>query len=120
MAGPATSAGDEDVVGEGATLEGSAVDGVALEADADGVAEDSEVAGDALVAEPAVATEVVVLTAGAPPVEVGPHPASTVIATTASPATTRARGLRTITTPFPNRRHMVSEIRTRPVVRYGR
>jgi hypothetical protein len=78
------------------------VDGVALEAEADGeaedVAEDSEAAGDALVADAAVATDVVVLTAGAPPVVEGPQPASRVSAR-ASPATIRAMGLRAITTP---------------------
>lgn len=101
MAGPAASAGDEEAVPVGVTLDVSAADGVALEADADGVVEDSAVVGEALVAETAVATNVVVLTAGAPPVDVGPHPARKVIATTAIPAITRARGLRTITTPFP-------------------
>jgi len=99
MAGPATSAGDVDAlaVGDGE----SAGDGVALdaEAEADGVVEEAASDGDALDAEAAMAIDVVVLTAGAPPVVEGPQPASKVRATTASPATTRSLGLRTITTP---------------------
>ena len=97
MAGPATSAGDEDAVGDGVALDGAALD---ADGEADGVVEDSDAAGEALVvAAAAVATDVVVLTAGAPPVVVGPQPASRVRAMTASPATIRATGLRTITTP---------------------
>ena len=96
MAGPATSAGDEDAVGDGVALDGAALD---ADGEADGVVEDSDAAGEALVVAAAVATDVVVLTAGAPPVVVGPQPASRVRAMTASPATIRATGLRTITTP---------------------
>jgi hypothetical protein len=76
--------------------DGVASEGVAADAEGDGVVEDSEADGDAL--DAAVATEVV-LAAGAAPVVVGPHPARKVSATTAIPATSRAMGLRTITTP---------------------
>ena len=82
-------------------------EGEALEADgeAEGVDEEEAASGDALDAEAPVATnvvavtDVVVLTTGAAPVVVGPHAVSKVKATTASPATTLAMGLRTITTP---------------------
>ena len=76
-------------------------EGVALdaEAEADGVAEEEAASGDALDADAAMATDVVVVTAGAAPVVVGPHAVSKVNAATANPATIRAMGLRTITTP---------------------
>jgi len=54
MAGPATSAGDEDAVGDGVALDGAALD---ADGEADGVVEDSDAAGEALVvAAAAVAT----------------------------------------------------------------
>jgi hypothetical protein len=75
-------------------------DCVALAAETDGAAEEAAGDGEALDADAALAADVVVLTAGAPPVVVGPQPASTVSAMTASPATIRAKGPRAITTPF--------------------
>src|SRR5450759_2078271 len=86
MAGPAMSAAKAVWVAAG--------DGV-------GVDEDSEVEGDALGVDGAAATtDVAVVAAGAAPVVEGPQPASRVRATTAKPATARAMGLRTITTPI--------------------
>jgi len=78
--------------GEGVALAGE-------EEEAVGVAEEVAASGDALDADAAVATDVVVLTAGAPPVVVGPHAVIRANAATASPATIRAMGVRTITTP---------------------
>ena len=99
MAGPATSAADVDwlAVGVGVSL-GDVVAADGVVADGDGVVEDSAADGEALDADAAVAIEVV-LAAGAAPVVDGPHPARKVSATTAIPATSRAMGLRTITTP---------------------
>src|SRR5674476_235568 len=95
MAGPAMSAAKAVWVASG---DGVGVDEVA---EALGVVEDSEVEGDALgVDGAAVTTDVAVVAAGAAPVVEGPQPASRVRATTAKPATTRAMGLRTITTPI--------------------
>lgn len=94
MAGPAVSAAEVVWVAAG----GGVVDEVA---EALGVVDDSEVEGVALdVDGAAVTTDVAVVAAGAAPVVEGPQPASTVRATTAKPATTRAMGLRTITTPI--------------------
>ena len=75
-------------------------DGVGVDevAEALSVVEDSEVELD--VAGAAATTGVAVVAAGAAPVVEGPQPASRVRATTAKPATTRAMGLRTITTPI--------------------
>src|SRR5665811_13668 len=75
--------------------------GVGVDAEAPGVVEDSEVEGVALgVDGAAVTADVAVVAAGAAPVVEGPQPASRVRATTAKPATTRAMGLRIITTPI--------------------
>ena len=102
MAGPAVSAAEAVSVAAG---DGVGVDEVAeapgVEAEALGVVDDSEVEGDALdVDDAAVTTDVAVVAAGAAPVVEGPQPASAVRATTTKPATTRATGLRTITTPI--------------------
>ena len=80
MAGPATSAADVDwlAVGVGVSL-GDVVAADGVVADGDGVVEDSAADGEALDADAAVARK------GS--------------ATTAIPATSRAMGLRTITTP---------------------
>src|SRR5664280_1919661 len=95
MAGPAMSAAEAVWVASG---DGVGVDEVA---EALSVVEDSEVEGDALGVDGAAATtDVAVVAAGAAPVVEGPQPASRVRATTAKPATTRAMGLRTITTPI--------------------
>ena len=95
MAGPALSAAEAVWVAAG---DGGGVDEVA---EALGVVDDSEVEGVALdVDGAAVTTDVAVVAAGAAPVVEGPQPASRVRATTAKPATTRAMGLRTITTPI--------------------
>src|SRR5450759_4052760 len=94
MAGPAVSAAEVVWVAAG----GGVVDEVA---EALGVVDDSEVEGVSVdVDGAAVTTDVAVVAAGAAPVVEGPQPASTVRATTAKPATTRAMGLRTITTPI--------------------
>src|SRR5450759_3125638 len=95
MAGPAVSAAEAVSVAAG---DGVGVDEVA---EALGVVDDSEGEGDALdLDDAAVTTDVAVVAAGAAPVVEGPQPARTVRATTAKPATTRAMGLRTITTPI--------------------
>ena len=95
MAAPAMSAAEAVWVAAG---DGVGVDEVAEEL---GVVEDSEVEGVALdVDGAAVTTDVAVVAAGAAPVVEGPQPASRVRATAAKPATTRAMGLRTITTPI--------------------
>jgi len=96
MAGPAVSGAEVVWVAVG-----GAVGAEALGAEALGVVDDSEVEGDALgVDGAAVTTDVAVVAEGAAPVVEGPQPASRVRATTATPATTRAMGLRTITTPI--------------------
>jgi hypothetical protein len=90
MAGPAAS---DEAVGDWV--------GVDEVAEALGVVDDSEVEGEALgVDGAAVTTEVAVVAGGAAPVVEGPQPARRVRATTAKPATVRAMGLRTITTPI--------------------
>src|SRR5664279_1096834 len=95
MAAPAMSAAESVWVAAG---DGVGVDEVA---EALGVVEDSEVEGVALdVDGAAVTTDVAVVAAGAAPVVEGPQPAIRVRAATAKPATTRAMGLRSITTPF--------------------
>jgi hypothetical protein len=93
MAVPAMSAAEAVWVAAG---DGVGVDEVA---EALGVVEDSEV--ELGVDSAAVTADVAaVVAAGAAPVVEGPQPASRVRATTAKPATTRAMGLRTITTPI--------------------
>ena len=92
MAVPAMSAAEAVWVAAG---DGVDVDEVA---EALGVVEDSEV--ELGVDSAAVTADVAVVAAGAAPVVEGPQPASRVRATTAKPATTRAMGLRTITTPI--------------------
>ena len=102
MAGPALSAAEAVwvAVGDGVGVD-EVGEALGVEAEALGVVDDSEVEGEALgVDGAAVTTEVAVVAAGAAPVVEGPQPARRVRATTAKPATTRAMGLRTITTPI--------------------
>src|SRR5450631_589941 len=98
MAGPAAS--DAEAVGDEVGVDEDA-EALGVDAEALGVVDDSEVEGEALgVDGAAVTTEVAVVAAGAAPVVEGPQPARRVRATTAKPATIRAMGLRTITTPI--------------------